>query len=503
MILRPYQETIAEQTRAELRLGHDPVIVSPCGSGKGSLLSFMVNGAVSRGHKVIFAVHGKALVVDMSERISKLGITHGVLMGGETRKRWHDVQVASIDTLHRMAHPPEASLIIADEADGAMSPTWRKTLARYPNARLIGATATPIRTDGKGLGKATGGLFDSIVLGPCEQELIDMGYLVGSRVLAPPPPADLGNLKKTAGEFNAKQQAEICDKAKIIGDIVEHWKKHAVPGKTAAFGVDKAHAAHIAERFNNAGVPFAYVDDQTSQQDRAQIWRDLDREDGTLMGVSSCGVTLVGWDHAIVSNLVIARKTASLRLHKQILGRGSRPFKGKTHFLVLDHVGNVHYHEPFGLFEQTPEWSLEGAAIRETDDKKPPTVVTCKHAYKWPDFRNEPPRIINGLQLPCYATFKAGARECPFCGMPLKIMARKIEQVAGELQEIKARVRVESASMRECREYYESLLAQADQRGKNAGWASFCFQKKMGAWPEKHWRSDWISRQLSKEMASV
>lgn len=505
MILRPYQEIILEQLRAEVHAGRDPVVVSPCGSGKGSLIAVIVNSAVKvHDRRVIFAVHGKSLVVDMSERISKLGIAHGVLMSGYPRQRWHRVQVASIDTLHRMSHPPEADLIIADEADGAMSDTWRKTLNRYPNARLIGATATPCRTDGKGLGKATGGLFDSMVLGPPEQELIDMGYLVGSRVLAPPPPPDLSNLKKTAGEFNAKQQAAICDKVKIIGDIVEHYKRHALGMKAAAFGVDKAHAFHIAESMNAAGVPFAYVDDDTPIGDpknpqsgtRAAIWRDLDLQDGTLKGVSSCGITLVGWDHPIVSCLIDAAKTASFRKHKQKHGRGSRIYPGKDHFLVLDHVGNVHYHAPYGLFEQTPQWSLDGAAVRISEDKKPPAVATCKHSYKWPDFRNEPPKIINGLQMPCYATFRAGPKECPYCGMPLKVSARKVEVEAGELTEIirpgSREERIEAARVaaeneRIFKGKYYALLEVAKKRGVKPGWAYHRFCEQYGFAPPREW----------------
>lgn len=494
MILRPYQETMIEQLREETMAGRNPVVVAPCGSGKGSLIAYIVNGAVQRKHKVIFAVHGKSLVIDMSERVAKLGIPHGVLLGGEPRQRWHSVQVASIDTLHRMPHPPEASLLICDEVHMALSPTWRKTLDRYPNARVIGATATPIRLDGKGLGRATGGLFDSMVLGPSEEELIGMGHLVGSRVLAPPPP-DLGSVKKTAGEFNSKELASVCDKTKLLGDIVEHWKKHG-NRKTAAFGVDKAHAAHITDSFRAAGIQWAYVDADTSTQDRADIWKDLDNPTSGLMGVSSVGCISVGWDHPVVECLISARPTASLGLWKQMLGRGSRPHPGKTHFLVLDHSGNTHRHAPYGMFEDAVPWSLDGAAVRETG-KKPPAVATCKHSYRWPD---------GTVQHPCYATFKAGPKDCPFCGMPLKVEARKIEVQAGQLQEItRAQIRMDlthrTPEEKLKRDYYESLLQKCEDRGKTAGVAAFMYQKRFGSWPDKQWRVEWLSKRLKEEVA--
>ena len=208
---------------------------------------------------------------------------------------------------------------------------------------------------------------------------------------------------------------------------MEHWKKYAVDKKTAAFGVDKAHALHIADSFRTAGIQWAYVDAETSTAERAEIWKDLDHPTSGLMGVSSVGCISVGWDHPVVSCLISARPTASLGLWKQMLGRGSRPYPGKDHFLVLDHSGNTHRHAPYGMFEDAVEWSLDGAAIRVSDDKKPPAVATCKHSYRWPD---------GTVQHPCYATFKAGPRECPFCGLPLKVIARKVEVQAGQLTEV-------------------------------------------------------------------
>jgi DNA repair protein RadD len=497
--LRPHQQENFEQLRAETMAARDPLLVAACGYGKGTIASVIVHGAVQRGHHVIFAVHGKSLVVDMSERVRKLGIEHGVLMGGERRERWHKVQVASIDTLHRMEHPPKASLILIDEAHMALSPTWRKTIARYPQARVIGMTATPIRLDGKGLGKKTGGLFDSMVLGPSEEELIGLENLVPSRVLA--PPMAIGDVKKTAGDFNQKALAAVCDKTKLIGDIVEHWKRHANE-KTAAFGVDQAHAKHIQESFLAAGIQWAYVDAQTPQEERAQIWKDLDS--GSLMGVSSVGCIAVGWDHPIVSCLIMARPTASLGLWRQMLGRGSRPHPGKYRFLVLDHSGNTHRHAPFGMFEDSVPWSLDGAAVKDSGEKKPPQIATCKQSFQWPDGRHQPPNIINGLQWPCYATFRAGPKECPYCGLPQKVKARAVEVQQGDLKEIVRATTAEQVAARvDQRAHYDDLMNRAYERNYKPAWVGLQFKAKYGFWPYKAWEVDWYGNRLNKEMASA
>jgi DNA repair protein RadD len=488
MILRDYQEKNLAEMRAALAVHQSVLYVSPCGSGKGSTCAYIVNRCVERNKRVIFAVHGKALVHDMSGRVTRLGIPHGVLMGSYKRERWHPVQIASIDTLHRMAHPPKAELIIADEADTALSPTWRKTIAQFPESKLIGMTATPCRLDSQGLGRVSGGLFDAMVLGPSEQELIDMGHLVGSRVLAPPPPADLGNIKITAGEFNPKQQAAVCDKATVIGDIVAHWKKHTSDRKTVAFAVDQAHAQHITDQFNEAGVGWAYVDADTPDSERDLIWRDLRNETGTLMGVASVGCVSVGWDMPIVSCLISARKTASLRLWRQQLGRGSRTYAGKKNFTVLDHVGNTHLHHPYGMFEDAVPWSLDGDAIKKQIGDKAPALTTCK----------TPVTIDGKLHLPCYATFKTGPDRCPYCGLPIAKAARKIHEEAGELKEVTRDTLWDEPLNGKPpagfkfndghRAVWHDLQRQALERGWKDKAAAIRFKKRFSIWPPKAWQ---------------
>lgn len=503
--LRPYQETALHEIREHMRHHRDPLFVSPCGSGKGSLIAYMVDKAIQKNKRVIFAVHGKSLVVDMAQRVSKLGVPHGILMGGKKRERHHPVQVASIDTLHRMEHPPMADLIIVDESHMALSPTWRMALAKCRNAsgntRVVGMTATPIRLDKKGLGRKTGGLFDAIVMGPNEQALIDQGHLVGSRVLAPPPPPDLGNVKKTAGEFDARQQAQVCDKTTILGDIVKHWEQHAGGVKTAAFGIDKAHALHIAESFRAAGYDWAYVDADTPMGNplapepgtRAYIWRDLD--EGKLRGVSSVGCISVGWDHPVVACLIAARKTASLGLWKQMLGRGSRTHLGKTHFLVLDHVGNTHFHQPYGCFEDAVPWSLDGDAIKPGDAEKQERYMTCKT-----------PTMVEGeIKYPCYGVFKVGPRECPYCGIKLVKKIATVEVEDGELQEYKplsvdySKMGVSGGDVRTDRmAAFRALLWTSRDRPRLIGsqakidWAKGIYRDRYGVDVPK----DWVPREL-------
>lgn len=535
--LRGHQQENFDELSAHVADGRNPLLVAPCGYGKGVLISHIVDSAMRHAREggysvsIIFGVHGLSLVQDMSDRLTRARIPHGVLMGGARRQRWHPVQVASLDTLARMVHPPACDLFIVDEAHLALAPIWKKTIERFPAARIIGMTATPVRMDGKGLGRSSGGFFDVMVLGPSPSQLIGDGYLVRSRVLEPPPVEGAADIKIRSGDDKLGQQAAVFDKVKLIGDEIQHYKQHASGRKGVTFGADQKHAAHIAEAFTSAGIPWVYVDANTPMGDpafpkpgtRAAIWRDLDAENGNLMGVSNCGITKIGWDHSIVSYLGIMRRFGSFGEWHQVQGRGSRIHPGKENFLIIDHGGSRELHGDMGYFESDIEWSLDGEAVKP-GTKKDKSVRTCKASWMncgcgKPGIRSDDPADLtgqhdmSGTHFPCYGTFPSGPDECPWCQCPIPRAARKIETVSGDLSErarifphtgpipdsLAARVAGEfsliSAPRGINRRDFEFLLAKARRDGKRPGWAKHVMEARTGAqipveWMPREWRED-------------
>jgi superfamily II DNA or RNA helicase len=462
--LRPYQEHDLHQVRTLFREHRSVLLVQPTGAGKGTLATYIVTSASGRAKRILFLVNRRALVHDMSKRITKLGLDHGVIMGDDPRRKpWLPVHVASIDTLHRRQHLPQADLLIIDEAHFAVSPTWMKVVEKYPEAKILGMTATPIRLDGRGLGE----MFSAMVPGPSVQSLIDQQYLVPAVVFRPKGP-DVSGVGKVAGDFNQKQLAEVCDKPKLVGDVVEHWQKHASDRKTAAFGVSQHHASEIAEKFRCAGVNFAYVDADTPDVERDRIWNDFDY--GTLRGVSSVGVISYGWDHPICSCIIGARATASVGLWRQILGRGSRPHPGKENFLVLDHFDNTGRLDTF--FEDDVQWSLDGKALKDSGEKTV-SIATCRK---------------------CFATFRAGPLKCPYCLAEIPKQAREIEVVKGELEQVQ-RVRKalaieewrQKVTGDQRREKFEEFRRIARERGYSTKWPAVKFSIIFGTWPPREW----------------
>lgn len=468
--LRDYQLSGDEEVRQHIRAGRKRVlVVAGTGSGKGTWAADLVRRAVGKGKRVIFAVYGREIVEDFSRnRLDKLGVDHGVIMADHPRRRpWLPVHVASIDTLRRRT-PPPADLLIVDECDIHFS-AWLKLRELYPQAVIIGTTATPIRTDGRGLGE----LFEAMVEWPSSPDLMDRGYLMRPRVYRPSV-VDMRGAKKSGGDYNQKEAAERVDKAVLVGDIVETWRKHDGPRRpSVAFGVDCAHARRIHEEFRAASFRWAYVDGEScylsgpeEPVERQHCWEML--RDGRVQGVSSVGVIGRGWDLPEVSCLIDAAPTASLARCLQKWGRCLRIAPGKTDAIILDHVGNWMEH---GLPDEEREWSLEGLGPAAKREKK--VALAIRACPK------------------CWLTYRSTLPACPDCGEPAPIQERKIEQVEGELVEVTRESKARELLVRiQGHPKFIDLVEwrkTANLRGYKRGYPVVQFRAKHGHFPPPGW----------------
>jgi superfamily II DNA or RNA helicase len=483
-ILRPHQEKNREELSDEFTRHRAVLLVAECGYGKGCITADIIERVSAKGKYVLFLVYGKDRVGDMHDRVTRLGIPHGVLMGGVGRERWHKVQVASSSTVFRMEHKPRADLVVVDETHLSMSPTFRAVLDCYPDSRILGLTATPVFGNNRPLGKASGGIYESMVKGPGVNQLIREGYLVGSRVFAPDPPEGMRRIKKKKnGEFDENEGAAIADKPKVIGDVVEHYRKHGAGRKAAIFGFHQKHAFDIAEAFRAAGFNWAYVDASTPEGDictpgtRKFIWHQYDH--GDLLGISNCNVASVGWDHSVCKYLGFASKTSSFQLFRQRLGRGSRPHKGFDDFVVVDHCGGLwEFPEEHRYFESEIDWQLDRELKRYARDVDDEAALSVRRCPK------------------CYFTFRSGAsRVCPSCGFEIPLKLRKIEEEDGDLPEVKKTITAPPAQKKPVKAYSENekwalfkeLRDAARLGSRSENWISITFSRTVGHFPPKHW----------------
>ena len=441
MNLRPYQQQLITDIRLQYQLGHRRVLaVLPTGGGKTVCFTHVAQQAAKKGNRVCVLVHRQELL-DQASRA--MPMPHGCIRANRSMDLSHAVQIASVQTLARRLHliPPEFfQLIIVDEAHHTTAGQWAACLQHFHQAHLLGVTATPCRTDGRGLGE----WYQAMVQGPTAQWLTDEGYLAAARVLAPPG-FDTKGLRKKMGDYDTKEAEQRV--GTIMGDIVGHYRKH-LSGQTAiAFCCSVAHAEAVAALFVSAGVPAASIDGSMSSDQRSDLLTALST--GRLKVLTSCALIGEGVDVPSVGGCILLRPTQSEALHLQMIGRCLRPSGSKV-AVVLDHVGNT---LRLGHHLEQRDWSLDGLARRDRDQA--PSVKVCPV---------------------CYATSPSAAQVCCDCGHVFAPEARELKQVDGELQEIAARQRKrEQGNARDL----EALRELAQQRGYKRGWAERVYQARL------------------------
>lgn len=404
--LRDYQEAGVEGIRQSFKAGNRRVLfVLPTGGGKTICFSYIASGVARAEKRVLIIAHRRELLKQISKSLKASGVRHAVMTGGYVGIPRSQVVVASVFTLaKRLHHFPEPNLIIGDEAHHfTPDSTWGKVVNAFPNARVLGVTATPERLDGKGLGL----MFDDMVLGPSVAELTEQGYLSPADVYAPSRP-DLSHTRSRAGDYVTKDLEGTMDKPSITGSAVSHYRKLADGKRAIAFCVSVKHAEDVAAEFRAAGYRSHHVDGGMDERERDGVLKRF--EEGEVQVLTSCDLVSEGFDLPAVEVAILLRPTKSLALYLQQVGRGLRIAPGKDKTVVLDHAGNTAIH---GFIDEPREWRLTAGLVREKRDAVP-VVRTCPS---------------------CFAMHRP-MPVCPKCGHTYKLNARKVEQREGDLQQV-------------------------------------------------------------------
>jgi DNA repair protein RadD len=366
MQLYDYQQRAVDEAILEIR--NRPLLVAPTGAGKTVMAVEIVRRL---GVPAVWMAHRHELLEQAAVRLRAEGLHVGVMRAGESLEKqslWYQdppqVYVASTQLLCRrkQCNLPPARLIVFDEAHHAASPGNERLIEKYEEARreidVLGLTATPFRTDGRGLG----GMFGRLVIAATTRDLVEQGALIEPKVYASKSP-DLRGLKIYGGDFAKGEMSERAQQPELLVDIVDTWRTRADGARTVAFACDVAHSQAIAQAFRSQGVPAEHLDGTTPKDDREAMLDRLRR--GETLVLSNCAVLTEGWDLPALECAILARPTMSLGLHLQMVGRIMRLAADKSGAIVLDHAGNHHTH---GMVTRRLEYSLsEADRVGESD----------------------------------------------------------------------------------------------------------------------------------------
>lgn len=491
MELRPYQTKVINDIHNAWNEGARNVCVQlATGAGKTVIFSHIM---AAFGAPCIAIAHRMELVSQISLTLARYGIYHTLIAQKaaireivaihmqELGRSYFDVHarcyVAGVDTLVKL--PVDTpwfhaiKLVVQDEGHHPLRENkWGRAATLFPNAVGLYPTATPVRADGKGLGRSSDGIFDRLIIGMGMRDLIKAGYLTDYRIFAPPSALDLSNVPVTAtGDYSPPKLRQAVHKSQITGDIVSHYLRIA-PGKLGVtFAVDLEAAGEIAEAFRAAGVSAEVISGKTPDLLRASLMRRFrNREILQLVNVDLLGE---GVDVPAIEVVSFARPTQSFAVYSQQFGRALRPMEGKTHAYIIDHVNNVIRH---GLPDSARLWSLDRRdrrARRANDDGIP--LRTCTNFL-------------------CLLVYPRTLSTCPHCGTKPIVSSRgSPEQVDGDLFELDAdalahmrgeRDRIDGApripkhldpiaQKAVANRHKERQLAQRELRGAIAQWAGY------------------------------
>lgn len=497
--LRPYQEKGYSEIHAAWAAGHPNVLaVFPTGAGKTVLMAAIT--ADHTGGAVLIA-HREELVAQIALALNNAGVRYRLICPKPTRQEiiarvlrdstmplMYDanapIGVGGVDTLVNVHKKPEhaawmaaVSLWICDEAHHVTSENkWGRCVSLFKRAELqgLGLTATPCRTDGKGLGRHADGLFDFMVIGPAMRQLIDEGFLSPYRVWTVPCSVHYDEIPVGAsGDFvQAKLVAAEEADDQLVGDIVKNYSQRA-PGKRAVCFVSSVKKAEeVAERFRQAGFTAQAVDGKTEKTIRAQAMRDL--ESGALNVLVNCDLIGEGVDIPAVEVVILGTATASFIRFSQWWGRGLRLLLNalerqgynelspemrraviaasvKPFAMIFDHGGNVIRHN--GPPDTPQVWTMDRREGRGgSGGDVTPYRICANKGYSeprggWEKWRaagwtvkqmEEHGHISLSVDaIPCGQAYERIHKACPYCGFePDPQSRREIEHVDGDLQEL-------------------------------------------------------------------
>lgn len=462
---RDYQYDVTDRARARMRTsGRRGIIQGETRSGKtvvGCWLAFL---ARMNGKRTLVLADRRRLIRQFGSTLKEMGIPYGVIMAGETGGTRESIVLASRDTFtswlanHKDFDPPD--LIIPDECHRTPGNVYQAILAQYPQAYVVGLTATPSRDDGKSLGDFYGWIECTV---PASKLVAD-GWLIKPTVYAP---LELARKRRT-GEGKG-----------LAGDPVQHWLAHADGLPTIAFCSNLVEAKELAERFARAGIPSesisAQVADDPDPSGKSERDRVYDRlACGQISVLTSVGLLVEGVDIPEISAVIWWCPCGSVVKWRQGNGRAMRPCPriGKDRAIVLDHAGAAGLH---GLPGDDVQWSLDAdstvASRRAADlaanpDKRTIVCRQCGLAY-------------------------AGQPSCPGCGAraPQPPASRKTmaESYAASTNAILERYDGEQQAVlvaEKRQRVWRNAIFAAVKRNSPAFVAAKIFHRTCRVWPE-------------------
>lgn len=413
MDLRPYQREAEAAILGEWDAGVlRTLLVLPTGCGKTIVFSKVIEDRVRAGDRVLVLAHRGEL---LEQAADKLAQATGLRCATEKAEEsclgsWYRVVVGSVQSLmrdkrlSRFAHDYFQTIVV-DEAHHVLSDGYQRVLNHFCDARVLGVTATPDRGDMRNLGQC----FQSLAYEYSLPKAIRDGFLSPIKALTIPLKLDLTGVGVQSGDFKAGDLGTALDP--YLEQIADEMERYCFDRKTVVFLPLVKTSQKFRDILNRHGFQAAEVNG--TSDDRAQILRDFDA--GKYNVLCNSMLLTEGWDCPSVDCIVLLRPTKVRSLYSQMVGRGTRLFRGKDHLLLLDFLWHTERHElchPANLICENEDVArkmtenIEAAGcpvdIKEAEQKASEDVVAQREealAKQLHEMRRRKQRLVDPLQF--------------------------------------------------------------------------------------------------------
>ena len=355
MKLRPYQTEIIDKTIHSIQKNKKrQICVLPTGTGKTVVFCYL---AETLNVPTLILAHRDELINQAAEKYRSINPNADIgIVKAERNETNHQITIASVQTVSRKNRLKELrddyGLIITDECHHGVSPSYKRIFHRYGllkespdkepmdviknNPTHFGVTATPLRSDSKGLAS----IYDHIVYQGMFADFVRNGWLCDLEFKGIKCELNLEGVKTTSltgygRDYQTSSLSAVVNTDEINRDVLAAWKKHASDRQTTlAFCIDREHAKDLYTLFVKNKVASAYIDGETPKEERHETLKRF--SNGETKILFNIGVLTEGFDEPKIDCILLARPSKSPGLLTQIIGRSTRIAPNKTNSLILD-----------------------------------------------------------------------------------------------------------------------------------------------------------------------
>jgi len=354
ILLRPYQQEALESIASNYSTGIQRQVVHlPTAAGKTVVFSSLVDQAIRKEPKTraLVLAFSCDLLTQAKDKLKMISPDLDVGIVDANHKEFGcSVVVSSVQSARQPNNLEQLkaqgfSIVIVDECHHFASDSARFVLNELGFSKigcstsgrlLVGFSATPFRSDSKGLGE----IFDRIVYHRSIKEMIAQGYLCNPRGHRVVTDIDFAKIEVEGGDFDQSTLSRIMNTPEVSQTIVSSYQEKATGRKTIAFATSIEHSVALAQQFKHNGISSEAIHSRLSSEEQNDLKKKF--RNGDIEVLVNPLLLCEGYDEPSISCVIVARPTKSSGLYQQMAGRGLRLFPGKEDCIILDFSDQNH-----------------------------------------------------------------------------------------------------------------------------------------------------------------